>query len=608
MKLNLGKTACLSILVLLLSIGLAVYSVMSYTGSPSAVGGWSDSGRMHKSAQSQPGTQREGVGPPGQTIGGDGNFIRGDANRKLPDAGTEQEYGSPQSGAVNPQAPSSPDSTSSSTSPESTPDSISPDTASGGSSSGSGSGGAASNSAGGSMRNDRVPSGGGRFGESSSSSNYAWPLALYSIVFFALVTAAYIVMRKTKFEIRLTDRKILLWSLLGTGLLIRIAAAPWIAGHPFDINLFKSWSGSAAADLTGFYLNGSSDYPPLYVYILYVIGQLTNTAALSVYSTLLIKLPSILADAATAFLLYKAASKYLSYQAGLLIALFYLFNPAVLINSTFWGQVDSFFTLLVVAAIYLLSEGKLVWSTVILTLSVLMKPQGIIYLPVLFFALVASRRWSSWFAAAASAVLAMLIVVLPFSMGQDPLWLYDLYTGTVSEYPYASVNAFNFFAFLGANYTADSDTLLIFSYHTWGLIFIVISTIFSWWLYIRTRSVRFASACALLLIAMVFTFSSSMHERYLFPAAALALLAYTYLKDRRLLWLAGGFSLTIFVNTYYILYNSTNGGASYGLTLFLTSSLNIVLCIYLAKILWDCSSARGQSNKQELLIKVREIS
>ncbi|MNV95696.1 hypothetical protein D3C71_1906150 [compost metagenome] len=107
---------------------------------------------------------------------------------------------------------------------------------------------------------------------------------------------------------------------------------------------------------------------------------------------------------------------------------------------------------------------------------------------------------------------------------------------------------------------------------------------------------------------MVFTFSSSMHERYLFPAAALALLAYTYLKDKRLLWLTGGFSLTIFVNTYYIFYNSTNGGTSYGLTLFLTSSLNILLCIYLAKILWDCSSAHQQSLKPDQLIEVKEIS
>ncbi|MNK28620.1 GPI transamidase subunit PIG-U [compost metagenome] len=573
------KTAVLSILVLLLSLGLAVYSVMSYKGSSSAASGWSGSGRMQMSAQ--PGTQREGAGPPGQRSGSEGNFTRGNVDLRQPWAETGQDNSQPQSGTVSPQAPSNSSGT------------------------GSASGGTASNPAGGFQQDGSSPTRGDRFKVGSiSSSTYAWPLSLYAIVFFGLAAAACIVLRKTRFEVQKTDRKILLWSLLGTGLLLRIAVGPWIAGHPFDINLFKSWAASAASDLTGFYRNGSSDYPPFYVYILYVIGQLTRSAALSSYSTLLIKLPSILADVATAYFLYKAARKYLSYEAGLLIALFYVFNPAVFINSTVWGQVDSFFTLLIAAAIYLLSEGKLVWSTVILTLSVLMKPQGIIFLPVLLFALVASRKWRSWLAAASAAVLTLLIVVLPFSIGQDPLWLYNLYSGTVNEYPYASVNAFNFFAFLGANYKPDTDTLLIFSYHTWGLIFIVLSTLFSWWMYIRTRSIRFASASALLLIAMVFTFSSSMHERYLFPAAALALLAYTYLKDKRLLWLAGGFSLTIFVNTYYIFFNATNGGASYGLTLFLTSSLNIVLCIYLAKILCDCSSAYQQSLKPDQLCKL----
>ncbi|WP_433943083.1 glycosyltransferase 87 family protein [Paenibacillus sp. SN-8-1] len=562
------KIAVLSIVVLLLSLGLAVYSVMSYKGSSSTASGWSSSGRMQMPAQQ--GTQRDGAGPPGQRSGNEGNFAREDVNRQNSLSANGQNNSSPQTRTVNPQTPS----------------------ASSGSDTDSGN--TASNSTGGFQHDGSSPPGGGGFREISTTSSYAWPLALYTVLFFGLAAAAYIVLRKTKFEVLRTDRRLLLWSLLGTGLLLRIAAAPWIAGHPFDINLFKSWAASAASDLTGFYLNGSSDYPPFYVYILFVVGQLTSTAALSSYSTLLIKLPSILADVATAYLLYKAACKYLSYDAGLLIALFYVFNPAVFINSTVWGQVDSFFTLLIAAAIYLLSEGKLVWSTIILTLSVLMKPQGIIYLPVLFFALVASRKWKSWLAAAASAVLTLFIVVLPFSTGQNPLWLYNLYSGTVNEYPFASVNAFNFFAFLGANYKPDTDTLLVFSYHTWGLIFIVLSTLFSWWMYNRTRSIRFASASALLLIAMVFTFSSSMHERYLFPAAALALLAYTYLKDKRLLWLAGGFSLTIFVNTYYIFYNSTNGGTSYGLTLFFTSSLNIVLCIYLAKILWDCGSAHQQ--------------
>jgi Gpi18-like mannosyltransferase len=57
-----------------------------------------------------------------------------------------------------------------------------------------------------------------------------------------------------------------------------------------------------------------------------------------------------------------------------------------------------------------------------------MKPQGIIYLPVLFFALLKIKRMR------ALTILSAIVI-------------------TLNEYPHASVNAFNFFALLGASYT-----------------------------------------------------------------------------------------------------------------------------------------------------------
>jgi Gpi18-like mannosyltransferase len=138
--------------------------------------------------------------------------------------------------------------------------------------------------------------------------------------------------------------------------------------------------------------------------------------------------------------------------------------------------------------------------------------------------------------------------------------------------------------------------LFLFSYHTWGLIFIVLITLFSWCMYAGSRSPKFASAAALLQIAGVFTFSSSLHERYLFPAAALALLAYMYLRDKRFLWLSASFSLTIFANTYYVLYHSTNGGAPYNLTLMATSLLNILLVGYLVRVVWKLTRTQRRGS------------
>jgi Gpi18-like mannosyltransferase len=272
-----------------------------------------------------------------------------------------------------------------------------------------------------------------------------------------------------------------------------------------------------------------------------------------------------------------------------LLAIGYLFNPAILVNSTFWGQVDSFFTLLIVLAIVMITEKRIYASAVIFTAAVLMKPQAIIILPILFFELIRLKQVKHFFGIAFTAAFTAAVILLPFSAGKSPTWIINLFSSTIGEYPYASVNAYNFFSLIGANYKDSSATLLFFSYHTWGLIFIVATTVFSWLIYIKGCSFKYAALAALIQISGVFTFSSSMHERYLFPAAALALLAYIYLKDKNLLYLSLGFSISIFMNTFFVLYGDSNmqNSTSYPFSMFATSMLNVLLVIYLVKVAWN---------------------
>lgn len=441
--------------------------------------------------------------------------------------------------------------------------------------------------------------GGGQASTASSVDASSAPLALYAALFFGAAAALLLAagwLRRTGGWLRTASPQRVLWLTLGIGFFARLALAPAVGGHPFDLNLFRQWASAAAEGLTSFYTASGSDYPPLYIYVLYGIGKLIGSAALSPYAILFLKLPSILADIATAYLLYRIAKPRLRTEIGLGIAAFYMFNPAVFINSTFWGQVDSFFTLLVVLGVYFISQNKLGWASMLMTAAVLMKPQGMIFLPVLGFALLSSRSMKLWLKAAVSAIATAVVVILPFAWGKEPLWIVKLYASTIGEYPYASVNAFNFFSFLGANYKSDQSTLLLLSYSTWGMIFIVLITLFSGWLYLRSKNLRWAAAIALVQIAGVFTFASSMHERYLFPAAALALLAYIELKDRRILWIALGFSATIFMNTYDIFYHHTSGGESFYLTLAITSLLNVLLCAYLGKVLWNAQDWRSPSH------------
>ncbi|WP_242832614.1 hypothetical protein [Clostridium saccharoperbutylacetonicum] len=215
-----------------------------------------------------------------------------------------------------------------------------------------------------------------------------------------------------------------------------------------------------------------------------------------------------------------------------------------------------------------------------------MKPQGIIFLPILFFELVRQSKIKNFMFSALAALVTILVIIIPFSINQqNPLWIVSLYTKTISEYPYASVNAFNFFSLIGGNYKSYNTNLFIVNYHTLGMLFIVITTLIGWFVYIKGNNRKYVSAIALLQIAGVFTFSVGMHERYLFPAVALAVLSYIYLKDKRFMILAIGFSITSYINISTILFNLK--ASIFNNLMGITSILNIVLVAYLLKVLLD---------------------
>ena len=443
---------------------------------------------------------------------------------------------------------------------------------------------------------NRQPGQNGNMQRGNTNTKYVHALTIYSGIFLILCIGTYYLFRRKNIKINIADEKTLIFTLLAAGLLLRIAGSTLMDGHN-DVNLFKNWASTAANGLSQFYSNArSADYPPLYIYVLGLIGKIASVPVFSAYFILMLKIPSIIADIVTSYFIYKLGKKQFSSVISIFIAAFYIFNPAIFIDSVFWGQVDSFFTLLIVLAVFLLSERKIVASSAMFAIAVLMKPQGIIFLPILFFELVRERKLKNFIYAAMSALVTAFIIVIPFSLNQQsPLWIFKLYLNTISEYPYASVNAFNFFSLIGANFKNDTATLFLFNYHTWGMIFIVATTLFSWVTYIKSNNRAIIPAIALLQIAGVFTFSTGMHERYLFPAVALALLAFIYLKDRRFIVLAIGFSLTSYINISTVLFNLNT--SYFNILLMITSSLNVLLVGYLVKVIFDSAAKDDRNGK-----------
>jgi dolichyl-phosphate-mannose-protein mannosyltransferase len=421
------------------------------------------------------------------------------------------------------------------------------------------------------------------------NSSISIPMYIFISLFLLIITAAfYGVRRNIKPEGIRTD--IYLPVLLAVGLAVRLIAAPAIEGFSSDVNTFKAWALAAADNLSGFYNTGMfADYPPLYIYVLFLIGKLAGFAGPAVHFTLLIKLPAILADIATAYLLYRMVKKQLNPNWGLLAAAAYVFNPAVFLDSTLWGQVDSFFTLLAVLALLLLMENKVGLSAVFFAALVLMKPQGIIFLPVLFFELLKRRSLKQFVHAALCGAATFILVIAPFS--RDPLWVFHLFISTGQEYSYASLNAFNLFSLLGANLKADASVFLFLNYSTWGFILDIAVLGFVAWLYWKGKHNSLPLLAALLLNTGAFVLSSRMHERYLFPAVALAVMVLALTKDRRFWYIFSVLTATVSINILAVLdrmivTNYPHIPAN-DMQLKIFSLWNVVMFAYLVKVSFD---------------------
>jgi Gpi18-like mannosyltransferase len=279
--------------------------------------------------------------------------------------------------------------------------------------------------------------------------------------------------------------------LLLVGLLLRVALAYVLlpnSGFESDIGTFAAWAGSLAQNGPGnFYGAGAfADYPPAYMYVLWLIGGLGNILAPLAHGdanaaiTALIKIPPILCDVAISYVLYRMVRDWRgdrpdAQRLALIAAGIFLFNPITWYDSAIWGQTDSVGALVVLLTVWALIRGNSEGASVGAMVAALIKPQfGVVALPLVAIVLLrrhlvrpdeqprnrilVPQRLRSWFeqergfwrlvSSAVAALVVMLIVIVPF--GLDPVSLVVLIIKTAGGYTYLSVNAYNPWAMLGS--------------------------------------------------------------------------------------------------------------------------------------------------------------
>ena len=404
-----------------------------------------------------------------------------------------------------------------------------------------------------------------------------------------------------------------LWVLLGFGLLVRI----WIYqtidfAFNNDVHTFQSWATILYNyGLGQFYSSPAfTDYPPMYMYVLYIVGFLRSVfdwqtiahPEASQMFRFMIFFPAIIADLLIGLVLYfmvdksfqkvrtsgkKRTKTVLNDSFALFIVALWLFNPAIILVSSVWGQVESVFVLLLLLSLILVKRKNLLFGYILFGIAILTKPQSLFIAPVYLYSAISyfteKHENRSWYLPLSifGAALVMVIVSIPFGL-QDTL--YQITRG-IDSYNFATINAYNLWAVFGGNWISLDTTFLGISYTIWGIGIVAVIILASLWVLHIDHTKHNGKHWYLIvagLFMLIFVFSVKMHERYLFPALVFLLIHYWENRNNKVLGMYFAFTITYFYNCFDVLSRLNSGfwGRELSIWAMWTSVANVILAIF----------------------------
>lgn len=457
--------------------------------------------------------------------------------------------------------------------------------------------------------------------------NPAWPRLLFIALLYCALCIKAVKYIQPNYagpnDIKQNAKEYKIWLLMLAALAARILTAVFVNGYSVDINCFTGWANQMAqVGPAEFYHSGIyADYPPGYMLILWSIGAwgaVIGTGA----TEFMVKIPPILCDIAIVYIIYKESKKANNGEAlSLLYAGIYAFNPVSIIAGAGWGQVDSLLSMLILLTLIFAMQSKWKAALPIYVLAVLAKPQALMAGPlglVAFIAYIAKGNKENLKDALLGIVFALIaaaIVILPFQVNEKGFsWLIDLYAGTMTYYKGATVNATNIYFLFGLNWLpVDSlaslalrltaplciivpiiafalkqkdeikqnskywsvvfalvilPLLIIMAapvnLSAMGYLFIASSLILVSAMYIRKKDISWLPFFGALVLILISSLGTMMHERYMFPALVLLIYFYAKFKDKRVLALILLLSATMFMNVGIVLDRANRIGGAAG--------------------------------------------
>lgn len=371
-----------------------------------------------------------------------------------------------------------------------------------------------------------------------------------------------------------------LLALLGLGLVLRFVLSTHI--YSGDVNNHMAWGrdilvtgpqGMYYREFMSRYGVTPPTYPPVILYLftasdwLFTVSQdvtIWLNSTIPAFPSSLVwwfedqdtrpaffKLWSIVSDIGIAIIAFRFLRyfKFRGQTALEIVSFLIIFNPVIIYNSSYWGQVDSVPVFFILLSVYeIVVHSRPLPSAIYVLLGLTTKQSTIIFLPLLSIFWFKHFPLKDFVKPIAVVLAVFCLMYLPFLSQPFGTYLHTLKNGSGSDY--IVDHAFNaWYLFPSLYKVSDSTTSLVgINYRFLGYtLFAIGYSVLCLKLYRKPSPQNLFGALGLSVL-FAFFMLTRMHERYLLPAIPLLVLGFA---NKKLLTVTCVMSLFSFLNHYH---------------------------------------------------------
>ena len=311
--------------------------------------------------------------------------------------------------------------------------------------------------------------------------------------------------------------------------------------------------------LSAYYFTNNSITTPGYLYYLTLFGLIQNSANITgvMGISIMLKLPSIIADIAVIYLIYTFGRKYVGDKNAGLFSLLYAILPPIFVLNGGWGGTESLAVLGFVAIAICMVEKKHIGLFFSCLYAILFSMETVYVLPIVFGYLVfQSVKDKKFIAKAVVGVISFFVAFyfltlqlsIFFAKNNLPMIIFTRYYDVLGAHATACINNFSIYALMGLNNIDASKGTFIIS-----IIFVVMIWAFAIYCYVASKNrLNLIMLSAFTLLA---TSSFAVNQTTVPAVAGVALLLlYAMIsRDRRIYYLLTGYATLNAMNLFTII-------------------------------------------------------